>query len=350
LSSLGYNPVLSSSEGFADYSPELQPWESCLQVLDTCPIMVLVIDGKYGSRLDWPMYKDEIKEKASPTHAEYLHAHARHKRMLVFVREQLMGHYESYRRVLKDSSNDAEATRKALEPTLPKFVEYDVLPFLAEVKTTRPVPWISTFRDVTEIKSELQKKLLNQLAEVFLLKEKHMEVVVRHFGEVIDALPEEQRVQVLKGIGATRQLMEEIAVRSRELADARAELRTVDEGRAKDQAEKEALVEQKKSLQLRIEQLSMLNAVSVATSGPQTFSGSSGISGFLSGSGDPRFFNPGPLTTYKPQNLGYVGIGQPGRCTSCGAASLLPCNTCGKAFCSVHYLAHGCKTPPASSQ
>src|SRR4051812_25729599 len=52
LEQLGCKPVLSSMEGFADASPELEPWESCLRVLDTCYIMVLVVDGRYGAKFD----------------------------------------------------------------------------------------------------------------------------------------------------------------------------------------------------------------------------------------------------------------------------------------------------------
>ncbi len=62
LSELGYRPILSSAEGFPDSSPILEPWESCLPVLDKCFVMVLVIDGQYGTALKWPNYKDYFEE------------------------------------------------------------------------------------------------------------------------------------------------------------------------------------------------------------------------------------------------------------------------------------------------
>lgn len=58
LTELGYKPVLSSAEGFPDSSPKLEPWESCLPVLDRCFIIVLIIDGRYGIPLPWLNYKE----------------------------------------------------------------------------------------------------------------------------------------------------------------------------------------------------------------------------------------------------------------------------------------------------
>ena len=120
--------------------------------------MVLVIDGRYGARFDWPSFKLVIKEKVSPTHAEYIFAHDRRKRMLVFVREPLFAHYDSYRTLVKKHNGVEAAVRAALEPALPAHVDYDVMPFLAEVKTSTPIPWIRPFRDVTDIKSALQHR------------------------------------------------------------------------------------------------------------------------------------------------------------------------------------------------
>ena len=58
LGELGYRPILSSSEGFPDRSPILEPCESCLKVIeDNCFIMILIIDAKYGKKLSWPHFK-----------------------------------------------------------------------------------------------------------------------------------------------------------------------------------------------------------------------------------------------------------------------------------------------------
>jgi hypothetical protein len=50
LFELGYRPILSSSEGFPDSFPELEPWESCLPVLESCYVVILIIgSGSTGS-------------------------------------------------------------------------------------------------------------------------------------------------------------------------------------------------------------------------------------------------------------------------------------------------------------
>ena len=61
LCEIGYRPIMSSADGFPDSSPELQPWESCLPVLGNSFVMVLIIDGRYGTRFSWPKYKSIFK-------------------------------------------------------------------------------------------------------------------------------------------------------------------------------------------------------------------------------------------------------------------------------------------------
>jgi hypothetical protein len=208
LSDLGYKPILSSSEGFHDNSPELEPWESCLQVLQSTYIMVLVIDGKYGQKLDWKNFKEIIgHEKVSPTHAEYLFAHKTNMRMLVFIRKELLTYYQIYRAALKNSKGDKDLAKNSLLALLPSHIEFDTLNFIQEIKTSGPIPWIKSFENVTEIKLEVQKKLLNELAELFLFKNKHLEAVVRAFSTAIDGLTDEKRREILERIGATKELI-----------------------------------------------------------------------------------------------------------------------------------------------
>ena len=102
LKELGYKPILSSADGFPDNSPKLQPWESCIPVLEKCFVMILVIDGRYSVALKWPNLKNIFGDrKVSPTHGEYLFAHKQHKRMLVFIRKEVATFYQSYRKVCK---------------------------------------------------------------------------------------------------------------------------------------------------------------------------------------------------------------------------------------------------------
>ena len=113
LDQLGYRPILSSSEGFPDNTPKLEPWESCLPVLDTCFVMILVIDGRYGSGLRWPNFKQLFADKkVSPTHGEYLFRHAHGKRMLVFVRDEVLTYYQSYKKVMEKVEDDKDETEE----------------------------------------------------------------------------------------------------------------------------------------------------------------------------------------------------------------------------------------------
>jgi hypothetical protein len=211
LSELGYRPILSSAEGFPDSSPILEPWESCLPVLDKCFVMVLIIDGQYGTPLSWPNYKDIFgDEKISPTHGEYVFAHKTRKRMLVFIRKSLKPHYQSYRTTLENCGNDKKKAKEALELTLPDYVSFETLDFINKVKTTKPIPWINEFDDITSVKKEIQKKMLNELAELFLIKNKHFETVIDSFNKLMDSLSLEEQKKALAKINATKEITEAV--------------------------------------------------------------------------------------------------------------------------------------------
>ncbi len=211
LSDLGYKPVLSSNEGFHDNSPYLEPWESCLQVLQTTFVMVLVIDGKYGKCLEWKNVKSIIGDrKVSPTHAEYICAHETKMRMLVFIREEVLTFYQSYHQTMKIAGGDKKLAKENLSKTLPPHIEFETLEFIEEVKTTRPIPWIKAFANVNDIKHEIQKKMLNELAELFLFKSQHLATVIKSFSTALDGLSKEKRKEILENIGSTKELISEI--------------------------------------------------------------------------------------------------------------------------------------------
>lgn len=211
LSELGYRPILSSAEGFPDSSPILEPWESCLPVLDKCFVVVLIIDGKYGSGLKWDNFKDFFGEmKIAPTHAEYIYAHKLRKRLLVFIRKTLMPHYQSYRTTIGNCDGDKEKAKVVLSPTLPDYVTFEALDFINEVKTTRPIPWINEFYDITSVKKEIQKKMLNELAEQFLIKNKHFETVIDSFNKVMDTLSLDEQKKALSKINSTKEIIDSV--------------------------------------------------------------------------------------------------------------------------------------------
>lgn len=208
LCELGYRPILSSAEGFPDSSPILEPWESCLPVLDKCFVMVLIIDGQYGTALNWPNFKEYFNDdKYSPTHGEYLFGHKTRKRMLVFIRKSLMPHYQSYRTVLENCKYDKDETKRVLATTLPQYVSFETLDFINKVKTTKPIPWINEFEDITIVKKEIQKKMLNELAELFLIKNKNYETVIDSFNKLLDSLSLEEQKKALSRINATKEII-----------------------------------------------------------------------------------------------------------------------------------------------
>lgn len=224
LAELGYRPILSSSDGFHDNSPDLEPWESCLQVLKTAYVMVLVIDGKYGEALEWKNFSSIFGErKVSPTHAEYIFAHKTKMRMLVFIRKEILTHYQSYRTAMKTANGDKQLAKEHLSKTLPKHIQFETLEFVEEVKTTRSIPWIKPFENVTDIKQEIQRKMLNELAELFLFKNKHLESVVRAFSSVLDDLPEDKRKETLEKIGATKELITEVETQTKVIQELKKE-------------------------------------------------------------------------------------------------------------------------------
>lgn len=267
LADLGYRPILSSSDGFHDNSPDLEPWESCLQVLQSAYVMVLVIDGKYGDTFEWKNFESIIgNRKVSPTHAEYLLAHKTKMRMLVFIRKELLTYYQTYRTSIKNSGGNKEKAKEILAATLPKHVAFETLEFIEEVKTARPIPWIKPFENVTEIKQEIQKKMLNELAELFLFKNKHLESVVRAFSTVLDDLPEDKRKETLEKIGATKELIIEIETQTKVISDLKKEkekLQTqlIEKTDDLDKAQKDKK-EEKATLQKKVEKLTKeLNSI-----------------------------------------------------------------------------------------
>lgn len=227
LSMLGYTPIVSSEAGFPDNTPKLTPWESCLPVLSTCFVMILVIDSKYGFRLKWENYKDIMdNEDVAPTHAEYRFAHKKGIRLLVFIRKEMMAHYQSFRRLLNEGKTD-EQMKELLGQTLPKRISYDVLKFIHEVKTSSPIPWIKEFEDVTEVKFEVQSKLTNELAEVFLLREKHKTTLIKKLNEYLASKPKEEQIEILNELDIKNELIEQINQEKQKTKELTAKLESI---------------------------------------------------------------------------------------------------------------------------
>lgn len=257
LSELGYRPILSSAEGFPDNSPKLEPWESCIPVLQQAFVMILVIDGKYGYPLKWPNCGELFAEKeVSPTHGEYLYAQHHGKRMLVFIRSEVMTFYQSYRRAMKACDERKEDAEKILKSTLPEYIEFKTLQFIHEIKTTKPIPWIREFNDITSVKKEVQKKMLNELAEIFLVKNMHLETIVQSFNKVLASMSLGEQKNVLEKINGAKDLIvsaEKMEIYQRELSELKVALDETKVSNVKEKAKYEKKIAQLKNDILELE-------------------------------------------------------------------------------------------------
>lgn len=242
LNELGYRPILSSADGFPDNSPTMEPWESCLPVLEKSFVVILIIDGRYGTKFEWPNFEALIeKRKVSPTHGEYLLAHKLRKRMLVFIRKEVLTFYQGYKEACKKCKTEEEV-KETLAKSLPDHISFETLKFVEEVKTTKPIPWIKEFDDVTSLKTEVQKKMLNQLAEIFLIKEQHLDTVIKVFNQAMEELSPEKQKEILQKINATKELREakeELDNKEKELQKIKTELETEKKGNESDKKSKE---------------------------------------------------------------------------------------------------------------
>lgn len=256
LSELGYRPILSSAEGFPDNSPHLEPWESCIEVLENSFVMILIIDGIYSSALEWPNYKELFKErKISPTHGEYLFAHQARKRMLVFIRKEVIVYYQAYRQAYSKNAKDDDRTKAAMETILPKYIDYETLKFVHEVKTSKPIPWIKEFNDITDVKKEVQKKMLNELAEIFLIKDSHLKTIIGSFNKVLASSSAEEQIKILTKVDATKPFIEAVS-KSQELTQKLDETQTLlDKVKEENSGDKEKYELQITDLKLKLQKL-----------------------------------------------------------------------------------------------
>lgn len=160
LEELGTQPFVSSDTGFPDY-PNMPPYAQCIRALESCLMVVGVVDRRYGQRFDdWGPYRQYAG--LSPTHAELRHALISKKRTLIYIRSEIHGYYDIYRK-------NKEAFKNL---DLPPGLEVSSLEMFAEVKQWRPAPWIESFRDVRDIKESIRKRLLHDLYQALVMNEK----------------------------------------------------------------------------------------------------------------------------------------------------------------------------------
>jgi len=224
LLELGYTPFVSSQEGFPNYTPQMTPWESCLKVLESSFIVILIIDKRYGSQLDWTEYKDIVGDKISPTHGEYRMARHLKKKLLVFCRDDIDSAYQIYKKHLSAEKGDKAKAAAAMKDMLPPGMQIETLEFYNEVKISPDIPWIKSFKNVVDIKSEIQSQLVNQLAISHMEKQQTLETVIAAFQTAVSELSPSKQTAVLKKVGLTRELLRELNERKDEADKLKAEI------------------------------------------------------------------------------------------------------------------------------
>jgi hypothetical protein len=186
---LGVLPLISSERGFPDY-PGIPPYSQCLRVLETALIVVGVIDRRYGATFDewgpYPQYRG-----LSPTHAELRHALSERKRLMIFVRAEVQGYYDIFRK-----------NRDAFENlALPNGLELGSLRMFEELKLANPAPWIESFRDIRDIKESIRRRLLHDLYDSLKQRETLARLGAEFLLERIVKLDPELRQRLIGALG-----------------------------------------------------------------------------------------------------------------------------------------------------
>lgn len=148
LESLGLTPMMSEEGGFP-HIDGMPPYATCLQVIEECPLVVGVVDRKYGRAFDdWGPYKQHVGR--APTHAELSDALDIGKRVLIYVHNDTWHSYEIWRK-----------NPGAFKTSAPVGLEEATLKMFHELKLRNPAPWIERFTDATDVISSLQREFVN---------------------------------------------------------------------------------------------------------------------------------------------------------------------------------------------
>lgn len=113
LGGMGYRTYLSSDSGFPARSG-MPPYASCLPVLETCDVVIAIIDKRYGDTFDdWGEYTSLYKG-LSPTHAEILHTLKCGIHLWTFVRDSIYPYYDIWNHGSRDFLNTQLKQRQKL--------------------------------------------------------------------------------------------------------------------------------------------------------------------------------------------------------------------------------------------
>jgi hypothetical protein len=180
-------PLMSDERGFP-HIDGMPPYATCLRVLEECPLVIVIVDRRYGMAFeDWgpfPAHKGR-----SPTHAEIRHALALGKRVLLYIHDDVWNFYEVWRK-----------NRKAFESGAPEGLDEKTLHMLHELKHLDPVPWMEHFSDVSGLLKSLNAEFVNQLYTHLRDREKQALDSAGYLLEKIQEAAPEVRQRITAGL------------------------------------------------------------------------------------------------------------------------------------------------------
>ena len=178
LSNLGLKPQLSDEGGFP-HIDGMPPYATCLRVLEECPLVIVVIDRRYGQGFeDWGPY---IQHKGcAPTHAELRHALDLGKRVLIYVHNDTWNFYETWRK-----------NPDAFKTAAPHGLDEGTLKMFQELKERSPAPWIERFSDVSDVLKSLNSEFVNQVyAQLHEREKQAADSAAYLLNKILEAAPE----------------------------------------------------------------------------------------------------------------------------------------------------------------
>jgi hypothetical protein len=178
LKELGLTPLMSDENGFP-HVDGMPPYATCLRALEECPLVIGVIDRRYGTRFeDWGPYPQFAG--CAPTHAELRHALDLGKRALIYIHDDVWNFYEVWRK-----------NRGAFATAAPQGLDEATLLMIHELKKRDPVPWMAHFSDVADLQESLNGEFVNQLYGHLRDREKQTADLAGYLLEkIVEAAPE----------------------------------------------------------------------------------------------------------------------------------------------------------------
>ena len=169
---------MSDENGFP-HVDGMPPYATCLRALEQCPLIIGVVDRRYGARFeDWGPYPQFVG--CAPTHAELRHALDLGKRALIYVHDDVWNFYEVWRK-----------NRAAFATAAPQGLDEATLFMLHKLKQRDPVPWMAHFSDVADLQQSLNGEFVNQLYSHLKDREKQTADLAGYLLEkIVDAAPE----------------------------------------------------------------------------------------------------------------------------------------------------------------